>query len=157
MADKARRYLQQAGEQADERNAYGEAEYCYTRALDLTTEAELTTRFDLLLAREKTRHIQGKRETQGEDIAAMEQLAKAMNDKRAQAEAALRRANYAEATSDYPAAIAASQRGIALANRLVGDAHAANQILGTCVPDLGDSSTLSVPIRPGSEPSRMRA
>lgn len=131
VAEKARRYLQQAGDLANERYAYGEAEVCYTRALDLTPDAELATRFDLLLAREKTRHIQGKRETQGEDIAAMEQLAEAMDGDKAGAEAAIRRANYAEATSDYPTAIAASQRGIALANRLASDALAANQILGT--------------------------
>jgi adenylate cyclase len=129
--DKARHYLQRAGELAYERFAHEEAIYCYSYALKLTPETEFNSRFELLLAREKARYIQGERELQKEDIEALEQLAEAMKDDRVCAEAALRRANYAEATGDYPSAISAVQRGIELADRLVGDERAANQILGT--------------------------
>jgi adenylate cyclase len=131
VIEKARHYLQRAGELAYERYAHGEAETCYSRALELTPETELATRFELLLAREKARHIQGEREAQKEDIEALEQLAAALNEDRAKAKAALRRANYAEATSDYPTAISAVQRGIELANRLVGGEEVVNQLLGT--------------------------
>ncbi len=129
--EKACRYLQRAGELAVERYAHEEAEYCYSRALELTPETELGTRFELLLAREKARHIQGKREAQGEDIVALERLAENMKDTRANAEASLRRANYAEATGDYPDSIAAAQHGIELAVEAVSDEAVVNQLLGT--------------------------
>jgi len=113
-------YLRRAGEQAAAQFANAEAVAYLTRALDLTPEDALAERYALLLAREKVYDLQGAREAQRRDLAALKRLAEALDDARRQAEVALRQANYNEVTGDYPAAIAAAQAAIDLA-RAAGD------------------------------------
>jgi len=80
-----------------------------TRALDLTPASDWAQRCDLLLAREPIYDVQGMRELQLGDITDSQALAQALRDGQRQAEATLRLARYAEAISDYEAAIEAAQ------------------------------------------------
>jgi len=113
--ERALSYLRRAGEQAAAHFANAEAVDFFSRALDLTPEDDLTGRYALLLAREKVYDLQGAREAQSQALAALEGLAEALNDDRQRARIALRQTHYAEATGDYPAAIAAAQAAIRLA------------------------------------------
>jgi tetratricopeptide (TPR) repeat protein len=122
-------YLQRAGERAAAQFANAQAIAYFTRALDLLSEAEdagatpgavHTERYALLLAREKVYDLQGHREAQAQELAALEQLAESIGDHRRRARVALRRADYAEAIGDYPATVGAAQLAIALA-QAVGD------------------------------------
>jgi len=134
-------YLKRAGEQAAEQFASAEAIAYFSRALDLTPEDGLVggrERYDLLLAREKMYHLQGAREVQAQDLAKLQELAKALDDdahldadgqQRAtgrRIEVALQQADYGEATSDFPATIAAAQTAIHLA-QAAGDMHSEAQ------------------------------
>ena len=85
-----------------------------TRALDLTPTSDLAQRCDLLLEREPIYDVQGMRELQLRDITDLQALAQALQDGQRQAEASLRWARYAEAVSDYVAAIEAAQAAIRL-------------------------------------------
>ncbi len=112
MTDKARHYLQIAGEQALARAAHPEAVNYISRALALTSEAEHAARYDMLLIRERAYEVQAARSKQSQDLAELENLAQALGAPQKQAEVALRQAVFAELTSDYPAAIAAAQRAM---------------------------------------------
>jgi len=114
VVEKARYYLRRAGEQAAAQFANAEAVSYLSRALDLTPEDGLAERYALLLAREKVYDVRGEREAQRKDLADLEGLAEALDDRK-RAEVALRQAHYAEVTSDYPAAIAAARAAIDLA------------------------------------------
>ena len=113
-------YLRRAGEQAEAQFANDEAMDYLSRALDLTPEDNLAERYALLLTRERVYDVQGEREAQRQDLATLEGLAEALVDDeqqaaRRRAEVALRLANYAEVTGDYPATCAAAQVAISLA------------------------------------------
>ena len=115
VEEKARHYLYQAGEQARRGYAHAEAVAYLSRALELTPEADYAERYAILTARERAYDMQGAREAQQGDLAALAELAEALNDDQKRAEVALRWAWYREETSDYPAAITAAQQAIALA------------------------------------------
>ncbi len=120
VAEKAIPYLQRAGEQAAARFANDEAVAYFSRALELTPEADLARRYALLLAREGVYDLQGERGAQQQDLEALEALVEVQVGDGPQAahqraEVALRRANYAETTGDYPAAIVSAQAAIDLA------------------------------------------
>jgi predicted ATPase len=113
-------YLRRAGEQAAAQFANAEAVAYFSHALELTAEDNQEERYALLLEREKVYDVQGAREAQDRDLAALEEIAQTLADNEQpaaerQAEVSLRRANYAEVTGDYPAAIAAAQKAIELA------------------------------------------
>jgi len=120
--EQAALYLRRAGEQAAERFSNAEAVGYLSRALDLTPEDNLMERYALLLAREKVYDLQGMREAQARDLAALEELAEGLDDDVRRAEAALRQANYADMTGDYPAAIATARTAVGLAQK-VGDTN----------------------------------
>jgi adenylate cyclase len=120
VAEKAIPYLQRAGEQAAARFANDEAVAYFSRALELTEERDIARRYALLLAREEVYDLQGERGAQQQDLEALEALVDAqagdgLQVARQRAEVALRRANYAEITCDYPAAIVSAQAAIDLA------------------------------------------
>ena len=115
LTKKAIMYLLQAGEQAAAAFANAEAVAYLSRALELTPRTDHAERYAFLLAREKVYDLQGEREAQGRDLAALGQLAEALDSGERRAEVALRQAYYASATGDYPAAIAAAKQAIALA------------------------------------------
>lgn len=109
---KALPYLHMAGEQARQTFANGEALGYFSRAL--LYEKDLAARFELLLAREELNDRQGQREAQQQDLDALEALAETLGTSQ-QARVALRRANLAIVTSDYPAAGTAAQHALSLA------------------------------------------
>jgi adenylate cyclase len=114
-SEKERYYARLAGERAAALFANKEALRYLSRALELTPEADNAERYALLLAREKVYDLQGEREAQSQDLAALEQLAETLGDERRKAEVAVRQANHAEATGAYSAAIATAQAAIRLA------------------------------------------
>jgi class 3 adenylate cyclase/tetratricopeptide (TPR) repeat protein len=121
--DRAAGYLRRAGEQAVAQFANKEAAGYFSRALALTPAENLDERLALLLAREFIFGEQGEREAQALDLAESERLVVKLDEAErvpAQVEIALRRAKYAEATSDFPAAVAAAIITVDLANS-VGD------------------------------------
>jgi predicted ATPase len=105
VRDKAVHYLLRAGEQAAARYANIEAVDHLGRALDLLPETDLVGRYETLLAREKVLDLQGEREAQHKDLAALQSLVDALQDDRKRAEVGLRQAHYAEVTGDYDTAI----------------------------------------------------
>jgi tetratricopeptide (TPR) repeat protein len=114
-AGQERRYAGLAGNRAAAQYANAEAVRYLSRALELTPEEETIERYDLLSAREKVYNLQGEREPQTQDIAAIQELADTLGDDRRRAAAALRQVYYAEATGDYPAATATVEDAIHLA------------------------------------------
>jgi predicted ATPase len=126
-----RHYARLAGQHAAARFANAEAIAYLSRALDLAppsdADVERVERFDLLLARERVYDLLGEREAQSWDLAALATLAEQLDDggpraARRSGQVALRQANYAQAISDYPAAIAAVQRAVEQA-QAAGDAN----------------------------------
>ncbi len=115
--ERAAIYLRRAGEQAAAQFANAEAVNYLSRALDLTPETDDAARYALLLAREKVYDVQGNREAQIRDMAALERLAGALDHDREGAQVALRRAHYSNTTGDYPAAIAAARTAIRLGQK----------------------------------------
>jgi DNA-binding SARP family transcriptional activator len=114
-----RRYARLAGEQAAARFANAEAEAYLRRALDLTPEEEATRaeRYALLLALERVYDVQGAREAQVQTLAELEALAEALDHDRLRTEAALRRASYLCAISDFAAMSWVAQTATRLAGR----------------------------------------
>ena len=114
--DKAVEYLQRAGEQAAAQFANDEALRYLTRALLLLDQTGWPAdrvrqvRYELLMAREAVYHLTGQRDQQAADLEKLEALAEVWGDPCRLAEVALRRAAYAEAISDYPAALQAAQQ-----------------------------------------------
>jgi adenylate cyclase len=113
--DKATTYLRRAGEQAAERYANDEAVTYLSRALDLIPASDTAGRYALLLAREEVYDVQGAREAQVQDLAALSELVASLDDPGKQAQVALRRSNHAEVTGDFAQSIAEAKAAVALA------------------------------------------
>ncbi|MBN1889682.1 MAG: tetratricopeptide repeat protein [Thermoflexales bacterium] len=129
-----RHYAKLAGQQAAARFANAEALLYLERALDLTAEANLAERFEMMLAREKVYDLQGAREAQRQELAHLQELTQMMTSdssiirRGSQAanwwtEVALRRATYNLVTGDYPAAIASVKMIIDLAKTVQDIIH----------------------------------
>jgi adenylate cyclase len=139
-AEKARRYLVLAGDQARARYANQEAIDYYSQALELTPEIDLEASYVLLLARARVYALQGNRENQTADLALLAILAEESGDAGKQAEAALSRGEYEEQTGSYQESISAVQQAIACA-RESGDTEQeirANLVWGRSLTSLGD-------------------
>jgi class 3 adenylate cyclase/tetratricopeptide (TPR) repeat protein len=108
-------YARLAGAQAAAQFANAEALRYLSRALELIPTDDLAERYRILLLREKVYDVQAARSLQGEDLRALAALAEQLNDDMRRAEVALRRANYAGGTGDYPTAVDAAQQAVALA------------------------------------------
>ncbi len=127
-------YLRWAGEQAARQFSGAEAVDYFSRALRLLREDERVERYDLMLARERAYELQGAQEAQWQDLVALKALAEELDDdaqlhlaqmhpaESRRIEIALRRAAYAENAGDYPAAIAAAQEVVTLA-QTAGDVN----------------------------------
>jgi class 3 adenylate cyclase/tetratricopeptide (TPR) repeat protein len=113
----AANYLQRAGEEAAARFANEAALNYLQRAIDLIPEHDAAKRYTLLLSRERVYHLQGSRDLQRADLAALEALADFLDDDARRAVVAVHRAEYSNVTSAYPEALAAAQRAMALAER----------------------------------------
>ncbi|MAT97813.1 MAG: hypothetical protein CL608_11770 [Anaerolineaceae bacterium] len=116
--EKERHYAQIAGKHAQQQFLNEAALNFFDRALALTDSDDLLKKFELHLDREQAYHFLGRRDEQQETLAALDeiatQLAEQQNLER-RAEVALRLANYAEATGDYPSAIAAASQALDVA------------------------------------------
>ena len=110
-----RRYARLAGQQAADRFANEQALTYLTRALELTEPEDLAARYTLLLRREKVYDLEGHRQLQTQDLAALSGLADALANDLRRAQVGVRRAHYARVTGEYAAAIAAAQDAAALA------------------------------------------
>ncbi len=110
-------YAKLAGERAAAQFANAEAVRYLSRALALTPEDAYEARYSLLLTRAQVYDVQGEREAEAQDLAALTTLANALNDEGRKAEVALRYAAYHEATSDFPAALKSAKGAIRWAKR----------------------------------------
>jgi tetratricopeptide (TPR) repeat protein len=115
IAEKAIDYWKQAGDSAAAVYANEEAIAHYSRALALLPEDDLAARCALLLDRERVYNLLGDRDAQSGDLDVLQTLVKELGDPGTQAEVALRQATWAEATGDYPLAIASAEQAVALA------------------------------------------
>jgi class 3 adenylate cyclase/tetratricopeptide (TPR) repeat protein len=74
QTDRATGYLRQAGEQAARQFAHTEALSYFARALDLLPQTAYADRYATLLARARVYEVQGNREAQARDLAALHTL-----------------------------------------------------------------------------------
>ncbi|MGD8475003.1 MAG: BTAD domain-containing putative transcriptional regulator, partial [Anaerolineae bacterium] len=113
---KAVDYHQLAGERARVVYANDNAVAHFGKALESLDHVpgawDTVLRYELHLARERVRDLQGEREAQAKDLDMLAGLARQLGDAQRQAVVALRQAHYADRTSDYPAAIAAAEQAI---------------------------------------------
>ncbi|NJP04661.1 MAG: tetratricopeptide repeat protein [Chloroflexaceae bacterium] len=116
--ERERSYARLSGEQAAAQFANTEAVVYLSRALALTPEMDYAERYDILRVRERVYDLQGARDLQQHDLSALQLLAEQLNDDQRRGAVALRRANYAEVTGDYPASIEAAQQAIQLTEHL---------------------------------------
>jgi adenylate cyclase len=112
--DQERRYARLAGEDAARKHANAEALQYLTRALELTPATDKQGQFDLVLARENVYELQGARDEQAHDLNQLRAWSEAFDAGR-RAAVALRQANLAYQTGDYPAAVSTSNQAVALA------------------------------------------
>ncbi len=105
VAEKARYYLQKAGEQASARYANEEAIAYFTRALELTPETDLEKRFDLLMLREKLYSLAMNRETQLQDLEELSVLVSQMGNAKQRIAFLLAKAGYFEQVGKYNEAL----------------------------------------------------
>lgn len=115
LPEQARDYWEKAGDVAREAYQNSQAAAYYSRALVLTTEP--ATRYDLLMQCEALHEIQGLRDAQGQDLAALLALAQEMGDVRRQAEVALRRSRYLKIVGEKEEAKVVAETAVALAQR----------------------------------------
>ncbi len=116
-------YAGLAGEQAAAQFANEGAVRYFSRALELTPEAETAARYRLLLGREAVYDVMGQREPQAQDLHTLQTLSAQLNDPTRQANVALREASYARFTGDYPGALTAAQTALGCA-QAAGDLNA---------------------------------
>ena len=116
ISEKARIYLQRAGELAAMRYANDEAIMYLSRALELTPPEEINESYEILIEREKVYHLQGDREAQRVDLDRLKQFSEQLDDCK-QAEVKLREAKYFESIDEYEAAKEPVEEAISLAQR----------------------------------------
>jgi tetratricopeptide (TPR) repeat protein len=105
----------QAGKHAAARFALPEAVRAISRALALLPVASVATRYELLLERESIYQLQGRRDRQAADLAALAELAADLHEPGPSAEVALRYASFYNFTADYVAALDAATTAESLA------------------------------------------
>jgi class 3 adenylate cyclase/tetratricopeptide (TPR) repeat protein len=115
LLDKARVYLQQAGDAAREAYENSLAIDYYNRALALVPADDADTRRKLLLAREDVWHLLGMRDEQQDDLGTLIDLAETSGDLRFEAEVALRRSRHAGVIGAHRSAIAAARDAVNIA------------------------------------------
>ena len=113
--ERERHYAWLAGIQAAEQYANAEAVAFFTRALELTPAHDLARRYEVLSEREAAEELLALRDDQARDLAALAELAEALDDDRKRAEVARSQARYAERVGDIAAMRALAARAVALA------------------------------------------
>jgi len=115
LNEKARYYLQEAGKQAAIRYANDEALDYFSRAISLTPENDLEDRYNLLMLQERLHGLKSALKDRQAVLDQLKRITEALGEDHKKAEVCMREASYAIATSDFPAAIAATQQAIRLA------------------------------------------
>lgn len=141
LFEKASKYLHLAGDQAAGRFANEEAVNYYSRAINLNLDNNIEDNFDLLIEREKLYDLLGNRESQNQDLVALETIVEGQDDSR-KVEVVNRRANYDFIIDDYRAAASAGEQAVKLAeeyNHLAGEAIG-YRIWGASLAALGNST-----------------
>jgi len=128
--DRERHYAALAGERAAAQFANTEAVTYLSRALELTPDAQAEERYRLLLVREAVHDRRGARDAQAADLAALDHLVTTRDSRPARAIIALRQAQYAYVTGDYPAALAATRQAI---DRAITAADAGTEAAATLI------------------------
>jgi class 3 adenylate cyclase/tetratricopeptide (TPR) repeat protein len=105
-------YASLVGQQAVAQFANAEAIGYISRALALTSPANATKRYTLLLARESVYNRLGEREKQAQDLETLADLVDQLNDPQRKATVALRQADYALATGNYSRALEVVQEAV---------------------------------------------
>jgi predicted ATPase len=108
-------YAKEAGKRAVARHALDEAMQYLSRTLELIPKSNTDETYSILLSREQVAAMQGVRGAQNSDLDRLEALAKDMDDTKKQAEVAVRRAHFLEATGDFATAISVARGAIAFA------------------------------------------
>jgi len=129
LTEKACFYLRRAGEVAQEAYQNNPAIDYFTRALALTPESDLESRYELLLARQKVYHLQAKSQEEEQDLLALQTIAGQLQDKARQMQVAIQYADYYIRTGDYSLGIEKSLAAIALAEESGRDDWKADAIV----------------------------
>ncbi|MCP5095463.1 MAG: tetratricopeptide repeat protein [Chloroflexi bacterium] len=107
-----------AGKRAFNTYANHEALTYFNRSLLLIPSTKDKDRYDVLIAREKIYALQGNRDAQTEDLKALQQIAKQLDDKAKQVEVFLRFALHSESVGDYQTAVSHAQNATTLAHEI---------------------------------------
>jgi class 3 adenylate cyclase/tetratricopeptide (TPR) repeat protein len=114
LVEKARLYLKLAGKLATDNYQNSLALDYFSRALLLTPQGDLESRYELVLARESLLALQGRRKEQQLDLEYLAQIAQTLGQTEKQAEVAMRWSRYWRALGDYPQAISTAQQSAEL-------------------------------------------
>ncbi len=117
LNEKARDYLQKAGEQAAARYANEEAIDYFSRALALVPADDLERRYALLLLREKVYDLKGEIELQSKDLDELWLLTEELNDENKFAEVSTLKASFCLSKGDFAGALSAAEQSIKFAER----------------------------------------
>ncbi len=117
LAEQAISWYIKAGKHAAERYANEEAITHFSRALTLTRDKDLSTRYDLLLQREKIYALIGNNAEQTADLEQLNQIADVLQDKFKLIEVSLRHALYSVAIGEYETAVTRAQDTTLLAQK----------------------------------------
>jgi predicted ATPase/class 3 adenylate cyclase len=113
LPEHERPYARLASEELAERYDNEEALHYLARALELTPEDDIEERYVIVQRREQIYHLQGNREAQQVELAALAVLAEQIDSPTMRAQVALRQADYWLVLGEYAQAQAAAQQAIA--------------------------------------------
>jgi len=116
--EKALTYLCQAAETAASKFAIDEAADFYARAIALTPEDDLESRYSLLIGQDKVLGFQGNREGQRKIIETLSTIVDSLDDERKRAELLLQKAWLAYWTSEFPEALAAARKAVTISEAI---------------------------------------
>jgi tetratricopeptide (TPR) repeat protein len=111
----AARFYRMAGEQAMAEYATDQALTYLSRALELTSDADVNERYALLLAREQVFAWRAEGEAQAQDLASLETVANCLKDDHKRAEVGVRRAQHKLVSGDTQGALTIVQLATRLA------------------------------------------
>lgn len=133
-------YLIRAGDVARTRQALDAAAEFYTRALEMTSTDDVVTRYRALSGRERAYNQLAKRDAQEDDLHALWELARQMEDPIRQADVLFRRAEWAMRTARFRDGLADATAAYTLAREHgdTGTAIDALRIKAMCYARMGD-------------------
>ena len=113
--DREKKYAYLAGKEAASSFANSDAERYFTRALELTPQADLAERFGIGMARYGVLDVLGRREDQARALENLSDLADALDDDALRADVLNRRGHLAFRRGDYPSTIMLTREALRMA------------------------------------------